>query len=373
MTGPVRQSPTAVARQKVIAEVSSPLPQELAGIPTTGKKTGLIEYFAAKMGVEPPKLMATLKATAFRIPDKKQGQNWVPQEVTNEQMLALLAVAKMYGLNPFIKEIYAFPDKGGIVPIIGVDGWSRMINDHKQFDGMKFEFSPERITLEGAKESPESCTCIIYRKDRGHPTEVTEYLDEVYQPQRGNYPGPWQSHTKRMLRHKATIQCARLAFGFTGIHDHDEAERIVTSQYEVVNAEPTKAETLTSRFSDPAPEKEAVVETIDGVFIEAGEEEPTPPHQDTTAPPDQDTTEEKKPVSKKKVVKVVKKPAKDKGNDVMDTLNALLGAQNVESVNAILDVVASNDKLTQAKRLVIKKAAGARIADLIEAALDESG
>jgi hypothetical protein len=30
-----------------------------------------------------------------------------------------------------------------------------------------------------------------------------------------------------MLRHKAMIQCARLAFGFAGIFDQDEAERIV--------------------------------------------------------------------------------------------------------------------------------------------------
>ena len=29
-----------------------------------------------------------------------------------------------------------------------------------------------------------------------------------------------------MLRHKAMIQCARLAFGFVGIYDQDEAERI---------------------------------------------------------------------------------------------------------------------------------------------------
>ena len=30
-----------------------------------------------------------------------------------------------------------------------------------------------------------------------------------------------------MLRHKAMIQCARLAFSYSGIYDQDEAERIV--------------------------------------------------------------------------------------------------------------------------------------------------
>jgi len=41
---------------------------------------------------------------------------------------------------------------------------------------------------------------------------------------------PWQSHPRRMLRHKAMIQCARLAFGFAGIYDQDEAERIVDKE-----------------------------------------------------------------------------------------------------------------------------------------------
>jgi hypothetical protein len=34
----------------------------------------------------------------------------------------------------------------------------------------------------------------------------------------------------RMLRHKALIQAARLAFGFSGIYDQDEAERIVSAR-----------------------------------------------------------------------------------------------------------------------------------------------
>ena len=49
-------------------------------------------------------------------------------EVSDEQMIALLIVADQYGLNPFTKEIYAFPDKHkGIVPVVGVDGWSRIM------------------------------------------------------------------------------------------------------------------------------------------------------------------------------------------------------------------------------------------------------
>jgi hypothetical protein len=119
-------------------------------------------------------------------------------------------VASQYGLNPFTKELYAFPDKGGIVPVVGVDGWARIINSHPQFDGIEFE------------QDAESCTCIIHRKDRSHPVKVTEWMSECVRQ-----TGPWKSHPRRMLRHKATVQCARLAFGFAGIHDPDEAERII--------------------------------------------------------------------------------------------------------------------------------------------------
>lgn len=142
-------------------------------------------------------LIQILKSTAFK------GQ------VSDAQMAALLVIANQYRLNPFTNEIYAFPSQGGIVPVVGVDGWARIINGNAQFDGMEFE------------QGEESCTCKIYRKDRSHPVAVTEYMDECKRN-----TNPWKSHPRRMLRHKAMIQAARLAFGFAGIYDEDEAERI---------------------------------------------------------------------------------------------------------------------------------------------------
>ena len=169
----------------------------------TNALTTLTQTLAAKLDMgDGAGLIDTLKATAFK------GQ------VSDAQMTALLVVANQYGLNPWTREVYAFPDKNnGIVPVVGVDGWSRIINSHPQFDGMEFE------------QDAESCTCVIYRKDRKHPIKVTEWMNEC---KRGT--GPWQSHPRRMLRHKSMIQCARLAFGYGGIYDQDEAERIVEAQ-----------------------------------------------------------------------------------------------------------------------------------------------
>lgn len=167
--------------------------------------TSVVVRMGQRYGVDPDKLLGTLKATAFK------------GEVSVEQMMMLLVVADQHGLNPFTKEIYAFPSRGGIVPIVGVDGWSRIINEHPQFDGMDFsegELNESRI--------PTWIECKMFRKDRGHPICVKEYFEEV---NRGT--DPWKSHPRRMLRHKAMIQCARLAFGFAGFYDEDEGQRVL--------------------------------------------------------------------------------------------------------------------------------------------------
>lgn len=163
------------------------------------KSPKLLEQMANKFGIEPSKMLTTLKSTAFK------------GDVSNEQMIALLVVANQYNLNPWTKEIYAFPDRGGIVPVVGVDGWSRIINSDPNFDGMEFKDADDASWVE----------CTIYRKDRSHPIAVREYMAECKRDQ-----GPWKTHPRRMLRHKAMIQCARLAFGFAGIYEPDEAERI---------------------------------------------------------------------------------------------------------------------------------------------------
>ena len=193
--------------------------------PEAKQRMSLVTKFADKYNIEPNRLLDTLKATAFR--QRKQDV-----QISNEQMAALLIVADQYKLNPFTKEIFAFEDKGAIVPVVSVDGWSRIINEHPAFNGMEFNYSTEFVTMPAGKDCPEWCEVVIYRKDRDRPTVVREYLDEVYQPPRGQnaFNGPWQSHTKRFLRHKTLIQGARLAFGFAGIYDEDEASRIVEAQ-----------------------------------------------------------------------------------------------------------------------------------------------
>lgn len=220
----------------------------------------LIFRMGAKFGVDGAVFFDTLKATAF-----KQKDGLAP---TNEQMLALLVVANQYDLNPFTKEIYAFPDKrGGIVPVVGVDGWSRIVNEHPALDGIEFEYSEKCHVMNGSNiQCHEWIECLIYRKDRSRPIRVREYLDECYR----FVDGPWQTHPKRMLRHKTIIQCARIAFGFSGIYDQDEAERIdeIVSGSAVV-VHPNKAEPTPSQKSTALLTKQELIPLLEQLATRA--------------------------------------------------------------------------------------------------------
>jgi phage recombination protein Bet len=193
----------------------------IAKVVPTASRSVLVRM-GDRFGVDPEKMMSTLKATCFK-------QRKDDPEVSNEEMMALMVVADQYKLNPFTKEIYAFSDKkrGGIVPVVSVDGWARIINEHPQLDGIEFSYSPE--TIEHKKKTcHEWIDCIMSRKDRSKPTIVREFFAEVVRS--ANFETPWDTHPNRMHRHKALIQCARVAFGFAGIYDPDEAERIIEAQ-----------------------------------------------------------------------------------------------------------------------------------------------
>jgi phage recombination protein Bet len=134
-------------------------------------------------------------------------------------------LAERLGLDPLNNEIYAtevMPESGKksrIVYVVGVDGWSKIINSHPQFDGMKFvESAP------GDDELPLYIECTIYRKDRKVATTIREYMYEAHTSQ-----GAWLTHPRRMLRHKAMVQCARACFGLGGVYEPDEAERVRTA------------------------------------------------------------------------------------------------------------------------------------------------
>ncbi len=179
---------------------------------------------ATRFGMEPAAFEATVRATCMK-PDKN---GRVP---SREEFAAFLLVAKEYKLNPLTREIHAYTGKGGgIVPIVSIDGWINLINSHSACDGFEFEFDHDD---EGKLIS---CTCKMFRKDRSRPVVVTEWLSECVRNTE-----PW-AMKHRMLRHKALIQGARYAFGFAGIYDEDEGQKIIANRNKEIQGEFTEVD-----------------------------------------------------------------------------------------------------------------------------------
>lgn len=196
----------------------------VVNLPTTIEpKRSLLVEMATRYGMEAQAFANTLRATV------------VPKEASNEEFAAFLVVAREYNLNPLTKEIYAFPKRGGgIQPIVSVDGWCNLMVSHPQHNGLEFD---DHLDKDGKLIS---VTARIWRKDREKPTTVTEYMAECVRS-----TDTWKQYPRRMLRHKALIQCARYAFGFAGIVDPDEAER--------VGADVSRMKTVNASDGPPAP------------------------------------------------------------------------------------------------------------------------
>ena len=140
-------------------------------------------------------------------------------------MERLLLTCEALDLSPVGRDVYAVQQESGagVLIAVGVEGWSRIVNQHPQYDGMEFEESQE---LEGGV--PAWIRCTIHRRDRRVSISVKEYLCEALRD-----TGAWQTHPRRMLRHKAMVQCARLAFELptiSGVYDIDEAEGIAQAR-----------------------------------------------------------------------------------------------------------------------------------------------
>lgn len=202
-----------------------------------------LKVLASYCQVDPAELHKVLEKTAFK------------NCRTPEEFLACTIIAAAYGLNPLTGQIHAFSGKGGgVVPVVSIDGWVHMVTSHPKYDGVEFV-----DVREGGKII--AITTKLYVKGQQQPTSVTEYLDECKRD-----IDTWKKWPYRMLRHKSYIQCARIAFGFGGVYDEDEAERINS----VTNIIPGKPDVEMPKAKvEEAPKKEEPkAEVVDAEVVE---------------------------------------------------------------------------------------------------------
>jgi phage recombination protein Bet len=189
------------ARSQALARQEQQIEESTARAAAARPRNAL-EAMASRLRVTPGALKSSLMKTVFK------------ECRSDDEFVALVVVANEFGLNPLLKEIYAFPTKGGgITPMVSIDGWIRLMNEHPQFDGIEFIYTPDE------KGGIEAIEAVIYRKDRNHPIKVIEYLEECKRN-----TDPWNKSPRRMLRHRALIQCVRVAFGFSGVAAEGEED-----------------------------------------------------------------------------------------------------------------------------------------------------
>jgi phage recombination protein Bet len=187
---------------------------------TQGTQLSIFQTYAVGRHMEKEALISTLRA--------------MYPEASMEDLVGFVQVAHRYGLDPWTKEVFLIKSKGKLSSYISVDGYATIVNREPQYDGCEFQFDQD------GDGKIIAVTCLMYRKDRGRPTAVTEFLDEcIPAPNKdGKISEAWSRTPSRMLRHRAFIQAARLTFGISGALDEGSD---VTPSYEPVDITPPSA------------------------------------------------------------------------------------------------------------------------------------
>jgi len=177
-------------------------PETALPMPDSSKGNTLIQALIQKemivvaklIGLDPLELFAWMDLFEA-VPEK----NW----------LCLLRMILEYRLDPLKEELFLHCyDNGQWQVLISVDGWIKLISRNPYFVGMTFTESSQMIN-----DIPTWIECAIYRSDRTLPMVIREYFVEVKQE-----TPIWQKMPRRMLRHRALQQCARLSFEIA-LHD----------------------------------------------------------------------------------------------------------------------------------------------------------
>jgi hypothetical protein len=189
---------------------------------------------AQRLGVEKSMMIDTIKAQCFR--------GIRPADITNEQLASYISIAQALELNPLLPGMmYAYPDRGAIIPIVGPDGVMKKLSEIK---GLSYEciVYPENPTV-----PPTHATCNIWIEGKERPYTYTAVYSEWVTPNWGKRPRHWN-----WLR--AVKQAARQVIHGLPM-DEDEAIGVGMINVTPPEADATTAAEPTARREPPAREK----------------------------------------------------------------------------------------------------------------------
>lgn len=213
------------------SQVQTPAVPAAAPATVFSSKNSVLIRMAAKYGCDPDKFYNTLKMTCFRVKVKNEKGQYTYRAPTEAEFMTLLVICEQLGLNPMLGEIYAFPDKsGGIVPIVGVNGWRQIAASNPEYAGVRFEISKEVETIEEAKITAPSyiSTFVKVRRPDGFVFESQgiAFFSEKF---RGESEA-WRKYPRQMLLNKSLIQAIKNTFpSCAGLYDEDDANAMASS------------------------------------------------------------------------------------------------------------------------------------------------
>jgi len=174
-----------------------------------------------------------------------QVQMWTPEEVsiikdtvakgfTNLELAYFLNVAKSYGLNPFLKQVWGYKDtKGNIIVFAGRDGflskaqsdprWNGIASDVIR-EGEKYEINIALGQISHSKDVTSKAKIIgAYArcKPKGCEIETIEWADfDTYN--KGH--NVWKADPVAMIKKVAESHCLAKAYGITGLAVEEDFE-----------------------------------------------------------------------------------------------------------------------------------------------------
>jgi len=209
--------------------------------------------------------MSNAIATAQEKPLEKQQENWqermelVKQKVgsglTKTEWELFLYMARLYDLNPLLREIWAVKYNGKPANIFtGRDGLLKIAHKSGMFDGMRTvllvatqtgveeaDIAPKGAEILGAK-------CYVWRKDMSHPVEVSVKLSEY-----DTHRSTWKEKPDTMIRKVAEAHCLRRTFSIHGLYLPEEFKQ---AQNDAQNGESINNTVIPANEGEPKDEPE---------------------------------------------------------------------------------------------------------------------
>ena len=204
-------------------------------------------------------------------------------ELTQPEFNYFFSVCNLYGLNPFIKDIY--PIKFGTQPatfVIDYKVMQQAADEEPSFDGLKvgiiyLDKNGQPQEREGAYLLPNEqligAWCDVYRKDRGHCNRTYALYDEnAKKTKEGKITAQWAEKPVFMITKVAKAQALRETFPnmfsnntYTSEEIENDNKETKYSAEEIIDAQYEETGSIKPNIPEEKPTPQSIIEKNLGV------------------------------------------------------------------------------------------------------------